>query len=605
MRGLELVGPHDMMGHDAGQQWARVSRAVVKSHGHRAAVQVAPPGVLKLWRGRLSQAESDSMIARMDVPGFLAAQLVGLDGFGAGDPYFFIEGPNEPGAAQARRLVAFYQQLKQMASDLGYRVTGFNMATGDYDKTVVECMREAELDLWAFHCYMTRIVGPTPWNMERPFAKTDEFPEGLVLPGDPEWVANEFGHDRTRDGYADINEGYLPLGNGPYGWEVQFQGLADPLALAFAQLVGAADRFAALAPRCRGLCLFTTSPDATWRERGFDCDRLARVFVDALHGLPPSQDGQQPPPGHEPAPTPTPPAPVPPAPNPPPYNPPQEAPVPNYTGPHLLGVDVSNNNPNVDWVKVRAAGKSFAFAKASGDEADEVQEDDWQYFDRDFPRNWREMAMAGLVRGAYHYAKPSKVGPAKSVTTFEEAITNAGGLLPGDLVCLDLEDPDVPPGHDLTVWTAEWLDLATRVFGFKPVLYTGTYYLNEHDIEEQELGKYPLWLASYQLTVPPVPTGWPRLHFWQYSQDAHTPGIGKSLLDLFFGSKEELLALGKPGAVGGTGIDWGELTASQDALWELSEKLYHAKTMPKKVKQRMALEMQNAVKGLKRATGQE
>lgn len=546
------------------------------------------------------------MIARMDVTGYLAAQLVGLDGFGAGDPYFFIEGPNEPGAAQARRLVAFYRQLKNLAADLGYRVVGFNMATGDYDAVVLDCMREADLDLWGFHCYMTRLLGPTPWNAERPFARTDEFPHGLVLPGDPDWVASEWGHDRTRDGKLSINDGYVPVGPEPYGWEKQFEGSDDPVVDAFVQLVAAADRVATLAPKCRGLCLFTTSPDDTWRKKRFDCDRLALVWVDALQALPPSQDGHQPSPGHQPAPTPTPPLPVPPVTNPPPYNPPQEAPVPNYTGPQLLGVDVSNNNPNVDFVAVRAAGKSFAFAKASGDEADEAQEDDWQYFDTDFPRNWQAMKLAGLTRGAYHYAKPSKASPARSVTTFEEALTNAGGLQSGDLVVLDLEDPDVPVGHDLTVWAAEWLDLATRVFGFKPVLYTGTYYLGEHGVNEMELGKYPLWLASYQLNVPPVPAGWPRLHFWQYSQDAHTPGIGKSLLDLFFGTRDELLALAKPGLPAGEDtIDWDELIPAQDALWELSEKLYHAKTMPKKVKQRMALEIQAAAKKVKSATGQE
>jgi hypothetical protein len=593
VRGLELVGPHDMVGHDAGQKWARVSRAVVKSHGHRAAIEVAPKHVLKIWRGRLSQEESDAMIARMDVTGYLAAQLVGLDGFGAGDPTVFLEGPNEPGKAQAKRLVGFYKQLKKLAADLGYRVLGFNMATGDYDAETVQYMREAELDLWGFHCYMTREKGPTPWNAERPFAWTDEFPVGLVLPGDPDWVANEWGHDRTRDGHPSINEGYLPLGDGPYGWEKQFEGVDDPVVDAFVQLVGAADRVALLSPKCRGFCLFTTSPDDTWKKKKFDCDRLALVFVDALGALSPVPNPQ---------PTPNP-VPIPPSQgggqNGHPGSSDEEFTVPP-TFPGILGVDLSNHQgPQIPWEPISAFGR-FAVIKAS-DEGEGAG----PYYDPYFKRNWEEAGRLGLVRGAYHYGRPHKWGAEKSLDVFSTALGRVGGLLPGDFIVLDSEDPDSAGMPGLVGWHEEWGRRAYERFGRFPGLYSGAWYMTPNGFNTERLSRlFWLWFASYQNDLPPVPRSWPSIKMWQFAQHGRIPGLNQDmLLDLFLGSEAELRALGN--GLLPESVDMAKLVPAQDGLWEQSEKLHHAKTMPKKAKQAMALTIQKHVITVKEATGQQ
>jgi GH25 family lysozyme M1 (1,4-beta-N-acetylmuramidase) len=258
-------------------------------------------------------------------------------------------------------------------------------------------------------------------------------------------------------------------------------------------------------PYVLGACVFTTSPThdehSDWRPFGVDalCQRLADLSAS----------------------TPAPPA------------PPQENAV-------LAGLDCSNHQgAAIGWDRVAAAGVAFAWIKAS---------EDPDFFDTVFPRNWFEARKAGLVTGAYHYARPDRVSPAASVTLFEKALQGAGGLRAGDLIALDLEEPHDKPGSFL-VWAAEWLALAERVFGVRPVLYTAHWFAGPHGLENGALGSYPLWWAAYTSAPepPPVPQGWEKLTFWQYTSAGRVPGVpGDVDLNRFFGTLADLRALGKP-----------------------------------------------------------
>jgi GH25 family lysozyme M1 (1,4-beta-N-acetylmuramidase) len=213
------------------------------------------------------------------------------------------------------------------------------------------------------------------------------------------------------------------------------------------------------------------------------------------------------------------------------------------------GIDVSNHNGVVDWPRVAASGIRFAGMKASGDEGIGNV-----FLDPTFPDNWHQSRAAGLIRMAYHYARPSAVSPATSVTTFQRAIQAVGGLVAGDLVCLDLEDPGVPDGVSLHVWAAEWLALAEQVLLVAPVRYSAHYYTSTHDLEHDDLARYPVWWASYQATIPAPSVGWSPIRIWQNSDKGTVPGVnGPVDLDQFFGTVEELRALGLPAPAA---VDW-------------------------------------------------
>jgi lysozyme len=62
-----------------------------------------------------------------------------------------------------------------------------------------------------------------------------------------------------------------------------------------------------------------------------------------------------------------------------------------------LGIDVSHYNGLVDWFAVAGSEVKFAFAKAT---------EGASLVDSEFANNWKGMGDAGILRGAYHFARP-------------------------------------------------------------------------------------------------------------------------------------------------------------------------------------------------------
>lgn len=60
----------------------------------------------------------------------------------------------------------------------------------------------------------------------------------------------------------------------------------------------------------------------------------------------------------------------------------------------IQGVDVSHHQGVIDWRALKSEGVDFAYIKAT---------EGGDHRDRQFARNWRESAAAGVQRGAYHF----------------------------------------------------------------------------------------------------------------------------------------------------------------------------------------------------------
>ena len=74
-----------------------------------------------------------------------------------------------------------------------------------------------------------------------------------------------------------------------------------------------------------------------------------------------------------------------------------KSPDPFWLGP--VGIDTSKYQGKVNWQAVKQAGYDFAIIKAS---------EGVGYTDPEFRRNWNESRAAGLLVGAYHFARVSK-----------------------------------------------------------------------------------------------------------------------------------------------------------------------------------------------------
>ncbi len=199
------------------------------------------------------------------------------------------------------------------------------------------------------------------------------------------------------------------------------------------------------------------------------------------------------------------------------------------------GIDVSNNNGVIDWSLAARCGIGFAVIKAS---------EGTGFTDPDFATNWASAQANGLVRGAYCFGRPSGGSGHADANYFLSVVKD---IQVGDFLALDLEDDRVSPNADLAAYALDWFATVEAAVGFKPMLYSGAYYLQPHNLENNaQISQHGLWLASWQTTVPPVPPGWGFTAMWQYSANGTLPGItGAVDLDLFQGSIDLLRKYGK------------------------------------------------------------
>src|SRR4051794_3530461 len=188
------------------------------------------------------------------------------------------------------------------------------------------------------------------------------------------------------------------------------------------------------------------------------------------------------------------------------------------------GIDVSGHQGIINWTGVAQAEIAFAFAKAS---------EGTSFVDPQFANNWARMKQANILRGAYHFFRPS-LDPVQQANHF---ISQVEQLNPGDLQpMIDIEVTDgVGPAH-LVDGVQQWIDRVKSVLNRDPIIYTGpSFWQTATSNSTQFSKKYPLWIAHYtNAPQPKVPGGWPVWTFWQFTDAGSVQGVsGKVDRDRF------------------------------------------------------------------------
>ena len=212
----------------------------------------------------------------------------------------------------------------------------------------------------------------------------------------------------------------------------------------------------------------------------------------------------------------------------------------------LKGIDVSNWQGTIDWDAVKADGISFAIAKAT---------EGTNFVDPFFARNWSEMKRVGIMRGAYHYARPA-LNAANSEADFFYGAVSAQGIEKGDILVLDMEEHD----SDACGWALFWLEHLDDTTPYRPMLYTSPSYIAKYEMAENPpFFGYPLWLASWGAIFPDPPdTFWP-VDIWQSASDGKVAGIrGNVDIDWYDGSEEEFKQLSQQDEPPEDDDPWGE-----------------------------------------------
>ncbi|WP_408068756.1 glycoside hydrolase family 25 protein [Williamsia herbipolensis] len=202
------------------------------------------------------------------------------------------------------------------------------------------------------------------------------------------------------------------------------------------------------------------------------------------------------------------------------------------------GPDVSSwqhvNGTLINWFAVKASGQDMAMVKAT---------EGLSYVNPYFVPDSIGMRLAGVARGSYHYADPA-LPAAPQAALFATVTLGINGY--GDLPpVLDLEKTGgLGPGA-LIAWTQQYLDTVRLLTGRMPIIYTYPAFWRTAMANTNVFRGYPLWIADYNgRSAPgPLPGGWTRWAFWQYTSSASVPGIpGRTDMNRYSGSQGPLRA---------------------------------------------------------------
>lgn len=211
----------------------------------------------------------------------------------------------------------------------------------------------------------------------------------------------------------------------------------------------------------------------------------------------------------------------------------------------LRGIDVSHWQGSVDWHGLAASQRlDFGFCKATEHEG---------FVDPRFRSNWAAIREAGLVRGAYHFARPDS-DPRDDAGKFV-AVVKAAGLKATDLLALDLETGNGLTASQNAAWSVGWGREVKRLCpGFSVGVYSSYLFKEAYRILSPKHGGpfdwwwLPQWPGSrsWPAAFTPRASGnfWGDVpDFWQFTDAA----LGKYDGDVFNGTRAELEAL-NPGA---------------------------------------------------------
>ena len=211
----------------------------------------------------------------------------------------------------------------------------------------------------------------------------------------------------------------------------------------------------------------------------------------------------------------------------------------------VQGTDVSSlqgSSTSINWADVAGSERFVAVKATEGN----------YYSDPDYRGDVTAAAAAGLYVMPYVFANPYQSNASnvnagngwgsvqanyawKTISAATPAYGSSALMLP---VAIDLEaDPYVNQETNsnqcyglstsaMVAWIQSFIGVITADTKKTPVIYTTTSWWNACTGDSSAFKADPLWIASYGVSVPSIPSVWGNLTFWQYSESGAVAGIG-------------------------------------------------------------------------------
>lgn len=198
----------------------------------------------------------------------------------------------------------------------------------------------------------------------------------------------------------------------------------------------------------------------------------------------------------------------------------------------IRGIDISHHQGTIDWDKLSRSkigdeGISFVFIKATEGQ---------NFLDENFNDNFYQARENGLLRGAYHYFKPSVPAKAQAQYFMKQVHLEPGDLPP----VLDIEEKGDLSVAQLQKAARTWLDAVEKRYGVPPIIYTN-YKFKQSYLDSKDFDKYPYWIAHYYVRNLTYKGPW---KFWQHTDCGKLNGVREKVdLNIYNGSMYDLRRL--------------------------------------------------------------
>jgi GH25 family lysozyme M1 (1,4-beta-N-acetylmuramidase) len=200
----------------------------------------------------------------------------------------------------------------------------------------------------------------------------------------------------------------------------------------------------------------------------------------------------------------------------------------------LQGIDVSShqhlNGAAINWDDVATDGYKFAFIKVS---------EGSYYVNPYYASDAAGAQAAGMLVAPSAFAIPNYSG---GTLQADYALDHASYAPDGQMLApiLDIEpDPydSAPPVGDgtnecyglqpnqMVAWISAFTTEIHRRTGQSPVIYTTSQWWDKCTGKSTAFSSDPLWIASWNVSAPSLPTAWANWTYWQYTSTATGLGI--------------------------------------------------------------------------------
>jgi lysozyme len=193
----------------------------------------------------------------------------------------------------------------------------------------------------------------------------------------------------------------------------------------------------------------------------------------------------------------------------------------------IHGFDISQYQAGLDMAAAREAGMHFVFVRAScGSEAD------WACAEH------LANAQGLLVRGTYHALQPEV--PAKDqAKIFYRTLAESGGFLAELPPAVHVEETGIDE-----ILVRRFLSELEQLWHKMPLIRTSrSKWHRLVGVHRTWSSDYQLWVAHENVQEPAVPTPWTRWLLWQFAVAQPPFWPRKISLDVFDGTRQELLSL--------------------------------------------------------------